>query len=102
MTTWEEERKRLSCWCVASDAWKCAVIRRLPSIACHCECHNYIRHKVVEPSELDGLIRFHADGLAQYAQYISPSAQRLEERTILALDELKQRKLVEKTSEKSL
>jgi hypothetical protein len=102
MATWEEEHKRLKCQCVASDAWRCAVIRHLQSIACHCECHNYIRQRAVEPSELDDLIRFHVDGLAQYAQYISPSAQWLEERTLLALDELKQRKLKEKTTEKSL
>jgi len=43
----------------------------------------------VEVKEVDALIRFHRDGLAQYRQHMSPSSQYLEEQTIKALEELK-------------
>ena len=43
----------------------------------------------MEIKEIETLIRFHQGGLGQYRQYISPSAQYLEERTIKALEELK-------------
>jgi len=43
----------------------------------------------VEIKEIEALIRFHQDGLDQYRQHISPSAQYLEEQTIKALEELK-------------
>ena len=39
--------------------------------------------------ELETLIQFHKDGLAQYRQFISPAAQYLEEQTIKALEELR-------------
>ena len=44
----------------------------------------------MERKELEALIRFHQDGLNQYRQYISPSAQYLEEQTIKALKELEE------------
>lgn len=46
--------------------------------------------------ELDALIRFHQDALAQYRHFINPSAQYLEEQTIKALEELKKLKGEEK------
>ena len=42
----------------------------------------------MEIKEIDALIRFHRDGLAQYRLQMSPSAQYLEEQTIKALEEL--------------
>lgn len=29
----------LSCGCVATDAWRCASARILPTVSCHCSCH---------------------------------------------------------------
>lgn len=43
----------------------------------------------MEVKEIEALIRFHKDGLDQYRQHISPSAQYLEAQTIKALEELK-------------
>ena len=51
----------------------------------------------MELKELDGLIRYHKDGLSQYRLHISPSAQYLEEQTIKALEELREH-IVEVTS----
>lgn len=46
----------------------------------------------MDPEEIKQLIAFHQAGLDQYRQLLSPSAQRLEERTIDALKELLQRR----------
>ncbi len=43
----------------------------------------------MEIEEVDSLIAYHQAGLDQYRQHISPSAQVLEEKTIEALQELK-------------
>lgn len=43
----------------------------------------------MEVEEINALIRFHQDGLDQYRQHISPSAQYLEEQTIKALEHYK-------------
>ena len=54
----------------------------------------------MEIKELEALIRYHQNGLAQYRQHISPSAQYLEEQTIKALEELlEDKKEAEKGSE---
>jgi len=42
----------------------------------------------MEIKELEALIRYHQNGLAQYRLQISPAAQHLEEQTIKALQEL--------------
>ncbi len=42
----------------------------------------------MEKKRIEKLIRFHEGGLNQYRQYISPSAQILEEETVKALREL--------------
>ena len=35
------------CDCKHSDAWRCAVAQGLiGQIACHCECHNYIKRRM--------------------------------------------------------
>jgi hypothetical protein len=46
----------------------------------------------MEVKELDGLIRFHQDGLDQHRFMLSPDAIYLEEQTIEALKELKELK----------
>ncbi|MBA7575397.1 hypothetical protein ES708_17221 [subsurface metagenome] len=43
----------------------------------------------MEAKEIEALIRYHRDGLAQYRQHMSPAAQYLKEQTIKALEELK-------------
>ncbi|MBA7562920.1 hypothetical protein ES708_04573 [subsurface metagenome] len=43
----------------------------------------------MEAKEIEALIRYHRDGLAQYRQHMSTSACYLEEQTIKALQELK-------------
>jgi len=45
----------------------------------------------MEAKEIESLIRFHQAGLDQYRQHISPAAQYLEEQTIKALKELKEK-----------
>ena len=40
----------------------------------------------MDNKELKQLIQFHKDGLGQYRQFMSPSAQYLEERTIKMLE----------------
>lgn len=29
----------MTCTCPVADAWRCAVIRRLSTVACSCRCH---------------------------------------------------------------
>ena len=54
----------------------------------------------MEIKELEALIRYHQNGLAQYRLQMSPAAQYLEEQTIKALEELvEDRKEAEKGSE---
>ena len=41
--------------------------------------------QVIDPKDLDNLIRFHQDSISAYAGFISPSGRYLEEQTVKVL-----------------
>lgn len=35
--------EKQECSCMASDAWRCARLLNLRTIACYCPCHKYLQ-----------------------------------------------------------
>ena len=46
--TLREAKRETECQCEASDAWRCARLLGLRTIACYCQCHQYVRRYEAE------------------------------------------------------